>query len=171
MIIAISGKSGCGNSSVSRALAEKYNCQLINYTFRDYANEHGLRFEEIHALAKKNKTIDGYIDEKQAELSRCGDCVIGSRLAIWKVPKPDIRIYLCAPLFVRAKRIANRERHFSISSLIRTFIRDIRDRKRYKSYYNIDINNYQLADLVIDTARNDVFEVVDIVSKKIESIS
>lgn len=170
MIIAISGKSGCGNSSVSRELAKKYSYRIVNYTFRDYADEHDLRFEEIHALAKKNKAIDAYIDKKQIELSQRGNCVVGSRLAIWKVPKPDLRVYLCAPSWVRAERIANREQLLSISSFIRTLIRDIRDRRRYRNYYKIDIDDYQFVDLVIDTSRHDIAEVVDIISKRIDDI-
>lgn len=171
MIIAISGKSGCGNSSVSNQLAKKYQYVFLNYTFRDYAKEHGLRFEDVHALAKQNKEIDEYIDNKQAELSQCGNCVIGSRLAIWKVQKPDIRVYLYASLPVRAKRIAARERRPFISSFCRTLIRDLRDKKRYKKYYDIDMSDYHFADLIIDTARNNVAEVIDIISRKIETIS
>lgn len=171
MVIAISGKSGCGNSSISRQLTKKYNYQLINYTFREYADEHNLRFEDIHALAKKSREIDEYIDHKQATLSQLGNCVIGSRLAIWKVPKPDVRVYLRASLWTRSKRIAGREHSLYIGSFIRTCIRDIRDRMRYKRYYNINIANYRFVDLVVDTSRHGIDETVDIISKKMMSIS
>ena len=45
--IAVSGKSGCGNSTVSRLLAEKLGLKLINYTFHDMAEEAGIPFEEF----------------------------------------------------------------------------------------------------------------------------
>ena len=35
--IAISGKSGCGNTTVSTLLSEKLGIKLINYTFRTLA--------------------------------------------------------------------------------------------------------------------------------------
>ena len=37
--IAISGKSGCGNTTVSGLLAQKLGIKLINYTFRQLAEE------------------------------------------------------------------------------------------------------------------------------------
>lgn len=39
--VAISGKSGCGNTTVSSMLAEKLGIKLINYTFRQLAAEKG----------------------------------------------------------------------------------------------------------------------------------
>ena len=43
LIIAISGKSGCGNSSVSRIVAERLGLKLINYTFHDIAEGRGFK--------------------------------------------------------------------------------------------------------------------------------
>jgi cytidylate kinase len=34
--IAISGKSGCGNTTVSRMVAEKLGLRFINFTFRKH---------------------------------------------------------------------------------------------------------------------------------------
>lgn len=169
MIIAISGKSGCGNSSISKRLAEKHNYRLINYTFREYADEQGLHFSQIHALAKKDRKIDEYIDTKQIQLAKQGDCIVGSRLAIWKLTNADLRVYLCAPLWLRAKRIATREHRSTLQSLWRTLLRDIRDRLRYKRYYNININRYQFADITINTAVHNVEQIAEIIAKKMNA--
>jgi cytidylate kinase len=40
--IAISGKSGCGNTTVSTLLAKTLGIKLINYTFRQLAEEKGM---------------------------------------------------------------------------------------------------------------------------------
>ena len=45
--IAVSGKSGCGNSTVSRLLADKLGLKLINYTFHNMAEEAGIPFAEF----------------------------------------------------------------------------------------------------------------------------
>ena len=45
--IAISGKSGCGNTTVSKLLSEKLNVKMINFTFRSLAQETGLSLAEI----------------------------------------------------------------------------------------------------------------------------
>ena len=45
--VAISGKSGCGNTTVSSRLAESLQVTLINYTFRNLAKELGISLVEI----------------------------------------------------------------------------------------------------------------------------
>jgi cytidylate kinase len=56
-IITISGKSGCGNSTISKLIAEKFGYEHINLTLRQIAEEQGITFEiylmkpkVIHAL-------------------------------------------------------------------------------------------------------------------------
>ena len=169
MIIVISSKSGCGNSSVSKELAKKYNYAFINYTFRQYAQEHGLAFEQVHARAKQSSDIDRYIDERQIELAQKGDCVVGSRLSIWKIPNPDLRVYLTASLWIRAGRIAQREHISHLRSFFVTMIRDMRNHLRYKRYYHIDTNDYEFVDLIIDTSKNNIADVVDIICKKVDN--
>src|SRR6056297_4004390 len=96
--IAISGKSGCGNSSVSRIVAEKLNLRLINYTFHDMADEKGIDFEEFCRMAEQDFSFDRELDRKQVEMAEEGDCVLGSRLAIWVLDKADLKVYLDASL-------------------------------------------------------------------------
>ena len=81
--IAISGKSGCGNSTVSKLVAEKLGLRVINYTFKNLARDSGMTFEELAQKAEKDPQYDLKIDRMQVELAREGGCVLGSRLAIW----------------------------------------------------------------------------------------
>ena len=67
--IAISGKSGCGNTTVSRMVAEKLNLKFINYTFRTMAEERGVSFEEIRQLAEENNSVDIELYKKQVHLA------------------------------------------------------------------------------------------------------
>lgn len=168
MIIAISGKSGCGNSTVCKTLAHRFNLTLINYTFREYAEENGLQFEDVHALAAKDGAIDRQIDQRQITLARKGNCIIGSRLAIWNIPNPTLKIYLSAPLTIRAKRIAQREHKHYVRALVLTYLRDHRDINRFKRIYDIDINNYHIADLIIDTSNKNIDKIVEIISNKVK---
>jgi len=80
--IAISGKSGCGNTTVSSLVAQELGLTLINYTFRNMAQERGMEFKEFCGLAERDLSIDRMLDEKQVELASGGSCVLGSRLAI-----------------------------------------------------------------------------------------
>ena len=48
--IAVSGKSGCGNSTVSRIVAATLGLRLVNYTFHNMAEERGIEFESFKKL-------------------------------------------------------------------------------------------------------------------------
>ena len=89
--IAISGKSGCGNSTVSRLVAESLKLRLINYTFRNIAEEQGISFEEVCRRAQKDYNYDRELDKKQVEMAMEGSCVLGSRLAVWMLKEVDLK--------------------------------------------------------------------------------
>jgi cytidylate kinase len=165
LTIAISGKSGCGNTTVSRMLAERLGLRMINYTFHDMARERGLSFEELCQLAEQDNRYDLYLDRRQVELAADSGCVLGSRLAIWLLAGADLKVYLSASLAVRAERIAGREGLDPAQALKDIELRDQRDRNRYLRLYDIDIDRYDLADLVVDTERGGAEWVVDSILK------
>lgn len=150
--IAISGKSGCGNSTASKLLAQTLGLKLINYTFRNMAQEMGIEMRELCAMAEKDEKWDRDLDARQVEYANGGDCVLGSRLAIWLLPGADLKVYLTASGETRARRIAGRDDGLYEAVLAETLERDRRDRERYLRLYGIDNDKWQdLADLVIDT--------------------
>lgn len=159
--IAISGKSGCGNSSVSRLVAEKLNLRLINYTFKDMAAERGMGFEEFCSLAEQDLSYDIELDKKQVELARDGDCVLGSRLAIWVLEDADLKVYLNASPATRAARISRREGGTVEEQMEATLARDARDRARYLKLYGIDNDKYDFADLILETDRMNQYEAAE----------
>src|SRR5574344_2446243 len=107
--IAISGKSGCGNTTVSTLLAQTLGIKLINYTFRQLAAEKGMSLAQVIENAKTDDSYDKFVDNHQVELARKESCVLGSRLAIWMLKEADLKVYLIASDELRAKRILNRE--------------------------------------------------------------
>ena len=167
MKIAISGKSGCGNTTVSRKVAEKLGLKFINYTFRSMAQEKGLDFDQLCHLAEKDNSYDVFLDNRQKELASEGNCVVGSRLAIWIIDDADIKIFLDASTEERAERIRKREGGTLEEVLAKTIARDKRDSERYKILYDIDNSNYSHADLVIDTNHHSAEEVAQIIADKV----
>ena len=150
--IALSGKSGCGNTTVGRLLADALELKFINFTFRSLAEERNLDLKEVLALAAKDDSWDREVDSRQVELAReAGACVLSSRLAIWMLEEADIKVFLAASPDTRAKRIHNREGGSLKSIIDFTAIRDKQDHERYKRIYGIDNDDYSFADLVIDT--------------------
>jgi cytidylate kinase len=151
--IAISGKSGCGNTTVSRIVAKTLGLKLVNYTFHDLADEQGISFEELCRLAEIDERYDRELDKTQVRLAAGPGVVLGSRLAIWLLTDADLKVYLDGPPEVRAARIAGREGTTVEEALEQTTERDNRDRERYIRLYGIDIDDYDFADLIVDTAR------------------
>lgn len=159
--IAISGKSGCGNSTVSRLTAERLGLRMINYTFHTVAEERGIDFHTLCKLAETDPQWDLLVDTRQVELAREGNCVLGSRLAVWLLSDADLKVFLDAPLTVRAQRIHKREGGDFETVLRQTRERDERDHARFLRLYKIDNNHYQFVDLVIDTTDLTPEQVVD----------
>lgn len=164
--IAISGKSGCGNTTVSRLVAEKLGLRFINFTFRNLAQEMGLTLEEVLEKAKDDEWWDREVDRRQVELARQdGGCVLGSRLAIWMLPEADLKVYLKASPEVRMERIYRREGGELAALASFTAERDRQDRERYLRLYNIDNDDYHFADIVIDTDHKDPEAIAELIIK------
>ena len=168
MIIAISGKSGCGNTTVSTKLAERLGLTLVNYTFRNLAADTGREFKEICQAAKTDFSYDKIIDSHQVELARKGNCVLGSRLAIWMVDFADLKVFLEASIETRAKRIVLREGGTFQQRYDETAARDESDTGRYKVLYGIDNNQHDFADLIIDTALYTPDQIVDLIVAEVK---
>ncbi len=161
--VAISGKSGCGNTTVSTLLAQKLGVKLINYTFRQLASEKGLTLVQVIENARTDDSYDIFVDNHQVELAKAEPCVLGSRLAIWMLKEADLKVYLFASDETRAKRILNREGGDIQKIKDFTAMRDSEDTRRYKKIYNIDNNDYAFSDLIIDTADYNPEQIVNLI--------
>jgi cytidylate kinase len=150
--IAVSGMSGCGNTTVSKMVADRLGLQFINFTFRSLAEEKGMSLKEVLNLAAKDDSWDREVDSRQVRLAReSGGCVLGSRLAIWMLEEADLKVYLRAKAETRAARIVKREGGSLEEVAAFTAERDRQDNSRYKRIYNIDNFDYRMADVMIDT--------------------
>lgn len=152
MRIAISGRSGCGNTTVSTLVSQITGYPLINFTFRNLAEERGVDFWTLSRMAEEDDSIDLELDRRQVEMAlEQESCVLGSRLAIWVLKEADLKVYLEASLEVRVSRIHRREGGSLEERLAETRQRDLNDTERYKRIYSIDNTQSDIADLVINT--------------------
>lgn len=165
--VAISGKSGCGNTTVSTLLSQKLGVKLINYTFRQLAAEKNMTLAQVIEAAKNDDSYDKYVDKHQVELALAEPCVLGSRLAIWMLKEADLKVYLYASAETRASRVFNREGGNLQEIKDFTAMRDREDTGRYKEFYGIDNNDYSFADLVIDVNDKTPDQIVDLILQKL----
>jgi cytidylate kinase len=167
--IAISGKSGCGNTTVSRLVSDALGIRFINFTFRSLAKERGMSLEEVLLRAAGDDSWDREVDKRQVSIAREeGGCVLGSRLAIWMLGEADLKVYLKASPETRVKRIVKREGGTIESVAAFTAERDRQDRERYLRIYNIDNDDYGFADLIINTDVLDPKEIADLIVSKVK---
>jgi len=169
--IAVSGKSGCGNTTICKMTAESLGLRFINFTFRSLAQERNIDLKTVLDLAANDDSWDREVDSRQVSLAReSGGCVLGSRLAIWMLEEADIKVYLEASPHVRVRRIIKREGGAFEEVAAFTAERDRQDHGRYLRIYNIDNDDYNFADLIVNT---DIFkpqEIVDMIVQKAQAI-
>ena len=170
MRIAISSRSGCGNTTVTKLLSEKLGYPMINFTFRQMAEERGMEFWDFCRLAETDYNIDKELDRRQVEMAMAlPDCVLGSRLAIWMLRDADLKVYLTASAETRASRILKREGGTFEERYNQTVNRDNHDSARYMKIYGIDNTKAEeVADIVIATDDKSPEEIVDIIIKAVK---
>lgn len=176
-IITIAGKPGSGKSATSKRLASTFgfNHYSSGDLFRSLAKERGINVNEINKLAETEKDIDHKVD---AWLQKLGteenNFVVDSRMA-WHWMPYSFRVYLDLDLTVAAKRIlkgidpVRREaEHIPEDPEIYAALLSERlesESKRYMDLYQqnpYETSNY---DIVVDTNKHNLDEVVTIVSE------
>jgi cytidylate kinase len=162
--IAISGKSGCGNTTIGRLTSERLGLRFINWTFRNLAEQKGVPFEAALKLAAVDSSWDREVDEHQVRLAmEDGGCVLSSRLAIWMLKAAGLKVYLKARPETRATRIVKREGGTLGKTAAFTARRDKADHDRYLALYNINNDDFVFADLIIETDDKTPEEIVDLI--------
>ena len=172
MLITVSGPPGVGKSTTASKLAEALELEHVSGgdIFRDIADERGYTALEFNKLAEEDDQIDRDLDRRLRDLAaERDDVVLESRLAGWLAGNhADFRIWLDAPLDVRAERIAEREEKSVGEASEETAAREGSEADRYQMYYGIDITDLTIYDLSINTARWDADAVVDMLLTAVE---
>ncbi len=172
MKITISGPPGSGKSTLSKILSAKMGLELVSVgdIFRKIANDRCMSLDEFGTLAKCNDEIDRKLDEAQKKIAKEKDNIIlEGRLSGFLVDA-DLKVWLKAPLEIRAKRIAERENKPVSSAMKETSEREECERMRYLNYYNIDIRDLSVYDIVIDSTKLSPEEISKIVEKAVECL-
>ncbi|NMC09877.1 MAG: AAA family ATPase [Methanothrix sp.] len=154
MIITISGAPGTGTSTLARNLAAELGLRWINSgdLFRKIASEKNISIKDMNRLAEEGPEIDYLIDDAQKTLAKDGSGIFEGRLS-GHLLSADLKVLLKTDLRTRAERISKRESKLLEDAMQETRIREESEARRYKMYYNIDINDFSDYDLVVDTGR------------------
>jgi cytidylate kinase len=157
MLITVSGPAGSGKSTLAASLADALDYEHVSGgdIFRELAEEREMTPLELNKQAEEDETIDLDLDRRLRSIARDrDDLVLESRLAGWMAGDyADIKLWLHAPLEIRADRIAQRENKPFEQAREETRERAESEAHRYLEYYDIDIEDLSIYDLAVNTAR------------------
>ncbi|OQD59073.1 cytidylate kinase [Methanobrevibacter arboriphilus JCM 13429 = DSM 1125] len=165
MIITIGGLAGSGTTTAADVLSKKIDIPFISAgsIFRDMAKEKEMSLIEFSKYAEDNTAIDIELDKRQSEIAKNSEnLIVEGRLSAYFV-EADLRIWLLAPLDIRAKRVSNRESKSLEVVIEETIIREESEALRYLDIHNIDINNFDIYDLVLNTNRFNPDSIAEII--------
>ncbi|RLG27181.1 cytidylate kinase [Methanosarcinales archaeon] len=172
MKITIGGLPGSGTSTLARKLAGKFNLIVISTgdTFRKLAAEHNMSLEEFGHLAEKDQNIDKQLDKQQQQIAQHrNNIILEGRLTGYFIEDATTRIWLKAPIEVRAARIAHRERMTIAQTITEIRRREECEASRYKNYYQLNINDLAIYDIILDTARYTPEQTARIISEAVQN--
>lgn len=171
VVIAVSGQPGSGKTTYARFIAQEFGLRYVSngMIFRQIARERGVSFKELHELAERDPSIDLEIERRAMEEAKKGGVVIDGHLPVWVLGElAHLKIVFVAPLDVRAERVAARDNVSVEEATEMLKWREESNRRRAKKYYNVDIGDLSVADLVINTGKLDIEGVKRVVRAFVE---
>jgi len=154
LVITISGLHGTGKSTYARMLSESFDLRHVSAgeLFRRISREKGFSVSELSKLSFKNREIDDLVDERTREEARLGSVILDGLLVGWMAKdEADLKIFLTAPEKVRVERIAKREGISYDAAVEATLLRERLERRRFKRFYGINIDDTSIYDLILNT--------------------
>ena len=174
-IITIAGRPGSGKSTTAKTVAAKLGYEHFSSgdLFRAIGRERGLDVLQTNLTSEQNTEIDYLVDQRLRDIGKTEDLkVIDSRTAWHWIPN-SFKVFLDLDLKSAAKRILDNTDKQRLSSENMTkdpaeYAKALQARldseaKRYKALYDIDPYDMDNYDLVIDTAQNNIEQVVELV--------
>lgn len=174
-IITIAGRPGSGKSSTAKQIAADLGFQHFSSgdLFRALGKERGVDVLQANLSAEENAEIDLLVDGRLREMGESEDqLVIDSRTAWHWIPSSfkvflDLDLTVAAERILRAAdiaRIGSENMHDDPGKYAEILQQRLdSETRRYRKLYDIDPYDMQNYDLVVDTAKHQLDEVVNIV--------
>ncbi|MEJ0002016.1 MAG: cytidylate kinase family protein [bacterium] len=175
-IITIAGVPGSGKSSTADTVAKELGFTRFSSGdfMRKIAKDRGVTLNELSAVAEQDGgDIDRAIDDEVRKTGRGEHIIIDSRLAFHWIPD-SFKVFLDLPLEISKDRILSNletntfRRESEGGGTAEEIYRKISarlesEKKRYRELYAVDYTDPKNYDLVIDTNKNNLSEVVSII--------
>ena len=177
-IITICGGLGSGKSSTARGVAKELGFEHFSSGdfFRQVGLELGLSINELNKKAETDPQIDIMTDDKLRQMRSRDKIVIDSRTAYHWIPE-SFKVYLDLSPEIAKQRVLNNlkenalraqsEQSNTVEEVYTKMIERFEsEQKRFWDLYKIDNTKKDQFDLVVDTDKNNLQEVVSIILRE-----
>lgn len=166
--ITISGTPGSGKSTVAELLHKKLAIPYVysGMIFRSLAEQYQMTLEEFGKYCETHDAVDRELDQRQIEILKKGDVLLEGRLAGWLAYREKIsavKILITADTDIRVQRIIKREGGSFDQCKKELLKRERSEWKRYKTYYDIDLHESSIYDLIIDSSEKTPEDILTII--------
>lgn len=166
--VTISGTPGSGKTTVAKILSQKKNLLYVysGDIFRNLAKQYDMSLEEFGKYCQTHPEVDKELDDKQLQFLQQDNILVEGRLAGWLAHNhkiPAIKVFITADEPIRAQRIAQREGGASNKQKRQLQQRQDSEAQRYKTYYDIDITDVSIYDLVVDSSEKTAEQIAEMI--------
>lgn len=172
MRVTISGTPGSGTTTIAAAVAERLGLVHLNAgeRFRQLAERRGISVDDLNRRAEEREPLDREFHRRiVAEAEALDDVLLESRYSSRSLDDVDVRVWLDAPMAVRARRVADREGVTVEEARDRIADRERSVRERAERYYGFDVDDRSIYDVRLNTGRLDVADSIALLADIVET--
>ncbi len=166
-MVTVSGLPGSGTTTVCGVLQRHLGWVYLNAgaIFRQLAAEAGLDLATYGRRAELDGSIDCRLDARMVAMARQeGHAILEGRLTGWMAKRhqlPALRCWVDAPISVRAARVSQRDQQPLDEAITGMQQREASEAQRYKAFHSIDITEYSVYHVVLDSEHRSADQIAD----------
>lgn len=173
-VLTVSGLPGSGTSTACKLLQQRLGFRWVNtgQLFRELAKEHGMDLNQFGKYAQEHHEIDEELDRRQLELAKQGEIILEGRLSgqvLKRGKAAGVAVWVDAPEEVRLARVSNRDGMTVEEARQFTLTRERLEKQRYLEIYGIDLGDFSVYDLVLDSSKLSPEAIADLVIARLRA--